>query len=537
MKQPYQIPNVPESERTPTVNVLLDFIQQLLRKIELLEQANQLLKDEIAVLKSQKPKPPMLPGKLEKKTAISCDENGDKKKRPGSEKRHKTATLEIHKEVYVAAESVPQGSIRKGYNEWVVQEIAIQNCNTRYLLERWQTPDGKYLVAKLPQEINNQHFGPELIRYILYQYYHCHVTRPLIREQLTELGLDISSGEIDAILIQGHDTFHAEKDEILRVGLRCSKEIRTDDTGGRHDGKNCFCTQIGSDLFTWFKTTDNKSRVNFLQLLRCNATDYFINEGALWYIEQHGGSDTILRRLRLELGRSFCDKNAWDAFLANECNLGTQQRRIATEATLFGCLLEYGISKDLVVQSDDAKQFDVFVHGLCWVHAERPFRKMIPLDDKMRRRIDEIRDLIWRFYQELKEYKQAPTPQTKELLNQKFDEIFSQETEYLAINQVLKSIKKNKQELLLVLERPYVSLHNNGSEREIREYVKRRKISGGTRSDLGRQCRDTFTSLKKTCRKLGISFWCYLLDRITNAQKMLSLPEIILQKATAPPVP
>ena len=50
----------------------------------------------------------------------------------------------------------------------------------------------------------------------------------------------------------------------------------------------------------------------------------------------------------------------------------------------------------------------------------------------------------------------------------------------------------------------------------VREYVKKRKVSGSTRSDLGRRCRDTFTSLKKTCRKLGISFWEYLNDRVVG---------------------
>ena len=73
---------------------------------------------------------------------------------------------------------------------------------------------------------------------------------------------------------------------------------------------------------------------------------------------------------------------------------------------------------------------------------------------------------------------------------------------------------KNKSELLLVLDRPDIPLHNNGAENAIREYVKKRKISSSTRSELGRRCRDTFTSLKKTCRKLGISFWQYLKDRI-----------------------
>jgi hypothetical protein len=82
----------------------------------------------------------------------------------------------------------------------------------------------------------------------------------------------------------------------------------------------------------------------------------------------------------------------------------------------------------------------------------------------------------------------------------------------------------------LVLDRPDIPLHNNLSENDIREYVKRRKISGSTRSDAGKMCRDSFTSLKKTCRKLGISFWDYLTDRIHRKKKIPPLWEILALK-------
>jgi len=83
----------------------------------------------------------------------------------------------------------------------------------------------------------------------------------------------------------------------------------------------------------------------------------------------------------------------------------------------------------------------------------------------------------------------------------------------------------------MVLERPEIPLHNNESERDIREYVKRRKISGSSRSDDGRRCRDTFISLKKTCRKLGVSFWRYLQDRIIDQFIIPPLPSLIRFKA------
>jgi hypothetical protein len=80
---------------------------------------------------------------------------------------------------------------------------------------------------------------------------------------------------------------------------------------------------------------------------------------------------------------------------------------------------------------------------------------------------------------------------------------------------------------LLVLERPDIPLHNNTSENDLRDYVKKRKISGSTRSGPGRRCRDTFTSLKKTCRKHGVSFWEYLKDRVTGQNVIARLPDLI----------
>jgi hypothetical protein len=84
----------------------------------------------------------------------------------------------------------------------------------------------------------------------------------------------------------------------------------------------------------------------------------------------------------------------------------------------------------------------------------------------------------------------------------------------------------------VVLDRPEIPLHTNGSETDIRDYVKKRKVSGGTRSDEGRRCRDTFATLKKTCRKLNISFWHYLTDRLgIGEQAIAPLPLIITERA------
>ncbi len=112
--------------------------------------------------------------------------------------------------------------------------------------------------------------------------------------------------------------------------------------------------------------------------------------------------------------------------------------------------------------------------------------------------------------------------------------IFTTRTSCQTLNLALDRIYKNKSELLLVFERPDIPLHNNAAENAIREYAQRRKLSGSTRSDTGRKCRDTFPSLKKTCRKLGLSLWKYLLDRIENTGRILTLPDLIRQQALYP---
>ena len=141
------------------------------------------------------------------------------------------------------------------------------------------------------------------------------------------------------------------------------------------------------------------------------------------------------------------------------------------------------------------------------------------------------KEAFWTLYQALKKYKQQPDETLISTLEQQFDQLCEPVEGFDSLNQVLEALKKKKNKLLLVLKRPRASLHNNDSERDIREYVKRRKISAGTRSENGRKARDTFLSLKKTCRKLGISFWEYLIDRLNHDNQISPLSLIMVHKA------
>lgn len=534
MKKRDEIPPISADEATPLVKALVGIINRLQEDNQRLEGNIQEMRDEIAVLKGEKAKPKFKSSKMDENTNKNDDAgDNDTKKRPGSAKRSKTIELTIHEErVILLEEPAPPGARFKGYSDVVVQGMVIKAHNVRYRLECWQTVDGHLLTGKLPEALQGHHFDPMLRSYILYQYHHCHVTQPLLLEQLREWGIDISVGQIDALLSADKEPFHKEKDELLIAGLEVSRSITVDDSGARHQGKNGYVTQIGNDLFAWFASTGSKSRINFLELLHAGSVTYHVTEEALSYMQEQGLAAAIRQQLHLQTPTEISTQEKWRHHLDALGIKGERHMRIATEGALLGGLLEKGLNPELAIISDGAGQFAILLHGLCWIHAERLIHKLIPLNDQHRQAIALVRDQIWSFYADLKTYKTQPDPARIPEFEWRFTSIFTQRTVYATLDQTLKRLYRHKDELLLVLHRPDIPVHTNGSETDIRDYVKKRKVSGGTRSDLGRQCRDTFASLKKTCRKLGISFWQYLLDRVSLINTIPPLPTIIRNAST-----
>jgi hypothetical protein len=525
-----ELPPIPEAERTALVEALLAIIDAQQQRIQELDETVGKLRDEMAVLKGEKPRPKIAPSRLESPPVKTPPAPGNK--RPGSAKRSKTASFITPIEVKIPFPDPPPGSTSKGYEEYFVQELVLTSKVTRYLRERILTPDGKTLLAPLPDDVLPAgHFGPTLIAHILHQYHHCNVTQPLLLEHLRELGIDISAGQLHNILTENKDAFHQEKAEVLQTGLQTASHVGVDDTGARHDGKNGYCTAIGNDLFAYFCSTDSKSRLNFLTVLRGGGTGYSINEVAIAYWQRQKLPVKLIECLRAGQ-QQFADEAGWQT---RREELGITAERhvlIATEGALLGQVIAQGARADLVVLSDGAPQFDILVHASCWVHAERPLARMIPYNEAHRAEIEKIREQIWELYKDLKAYREKPDPAVKASLEKRFDEMVSQKTNYPAsIGTVLKEMREHKADLLRVLEQPEVPLHNNGSESIIRTYVKTRKISGSTRSEAGRRCRDTFSSLKKTCGKLGVSFWAYLQDRVRGLGQIPRLADLIRQKA------
>jgi len=513
-------------------------VVKLLEEVADLRQTVAAQRDEIARLKGGPPRPNIKPNSkpsgMEQATDPKPPGGSKERRRRGSTR----AKLTINEERKVKLSAPPPDARFKGYTSFVVQDLVIHPHVVEFQCERWLTADGKIMTAPLPEGFDG-HFGPQLRRFVLAQYHQGQTTVPRLLALVRGFGIDISKRELVRLLTAGHDGFHAEARDVLRAGLASAAWITVDDTGARHKAKNGFCTQIGNAHFTAFATSTSKSRLNFLSLLRAGHGDYVVNDAALAYMRERALPAQVIARLAEHPDRYFADQAAWTAHLDKlgiaALKVNPDPVLIATEGALWGSVKHHGFLHDSVIVSDDAGQFNVGQHGLCWVHAERLVHKLDTFTDQHRAAQATVRAAIWQLYSDLKAYRCAPTAQRKADLEAEFDRIFTGKTGFVTLDRLLARLHANKAELLKVLERPEIPLHTNGSENDIRCHVTRRKVSGGTRSDFGRDARDTFLGLAKTCAKLGISFWNYLGARLNlPGAAVPPLPNLILARARSP---
>ncbi len=497
--------------------LVLGLLEQVAGLKELVREQSE----EIARLKGLKGKPDIKPEAKKKPSGMEngTDPTDANPKEPDKRKRSKKNFRIPVQDRIVKAHDVPAGSRNLGYEDFMVEDIILHAIAIRYRRERWLTPDGRTVIAALPMGVTD-HVGAELKRFILMLYHQGQTTVPRLVALLDSMGLDVSERKIVRILTEEVERFKAEAQAVLRAAFqKAASWISVDDTGARHKGKNGICTQIGNHLFTFFATPHSKSRINFLSLLRAGHTDYVLNDAAFEYMKDHNMPSWVSDKLQEHHPRIFANEAAWLAHLEEigltKIRVHPNPVQIATEGALWGSILSHGFLKDSVILSDDAGQFNVGdAHALCWVHAERLVYKLKFFTDAGRAAQEKVRREIWDFYRALKAYKTKPAEEDKKRLAKRFDQIFDQKTGICAIDKLLNRLRRNKPELLRALERPDIPLHTNGSENDIRCQVTRRKISGTTRSDKGRDSRDAFLSLAKTCMKLDISFWDYLGDRL-----------------------
>jgi hypothetical protein len=504
------LPRLSELSRAALEAMLVE----LAGKVAGLERVVAEQREQIAHLKGLKGKPRIPPSGMDKATEPSRPDQAATRRRRGK------VSPRVAVEDAIAQAPVPPGSRFKGYVPFLVQDLVISARAIRYRRERWIAPDGRTILAPLPEGVDG-HFGPELRRFVLMQYHQGQSTLPRLADMLRSIGVAISKRQLQRLLTDNKDAFVAEAQAVLRAGLETSAWVSVDDTGARHKSRNGFCTTIGNDRFAWFGTRASKSRLNFLELLRAGHTDYVLNDAAYGYMREHNLASTSIERLRAEPETHFADPAAWTRHLErlglSALSVAPNPVRVATEGALWGSIQAHRLLPDTVVLSDDAGQFAIGRHALCWVHAERLVHKLDPANDRQRRAQALVRGLIWDFYADLKAYKARPASPRAAALRTRFDAIFDRRTGFATLDRLLRRLRANKAELLAVLDRPEIPLHTNGAENDIRCQVVRRKVSAGTRSDTGRDGRDAFLGLARTCRKVGVEIWDYLGDRLKVA--------------------
>jgi hypothetical protein len=517
---------------------LLNLVEKLSADLRALQEENQALRDEINHLKGEQGKPNI---KANRTASVETSKHSSETERKQKRKRHqssKKAEIEINRKevVKVRAEELPADAQFKGYVEVVVQDIVVKTDNVLFRKEKYYSPSTrKTYLARLPEGYEGE-FGPGVKAFGLDMYFEVGASEPKILGFLDRVGLKISKGKFSSLLIEGQDIFHSESDAVYESGLRSTSYQQTDSTLTRVNGQNQNCNVVCNPFYSVYRTLAHKDRMSMLDVLRNGHPRKFrLNQTAL---------DCLLNVQLAQATRqtltACCSELEWDekkfqehlAFLFPK--LGHQQRKEITDAAAIAAYraeTDWPVIENLVC--DDAPHYNKLTRRmmLCWVHEGRPYKKLLPVVPLHRQLLDSFLQRFWDYYRELLTYKQSPSQAEHTRLEAVFDELFATKTGYEALDERIAKTKAKKQSLLLVLEFPELPLHNNASELGVRRRVRKRDVSFGPRTEAGKRAWDTFMTLAETTRKLGVSFYAYLHDRITGAKAILPLPDLIAHAA------
>jgi hypothetical protein len=521
----------PEKTRM-LVQHLCNIIETLYIKLNKIEAENKQLKDEINKLKGEQGKP-----KFKPKTNPTPKNEHNQIKRIENKnewkKSSKKENLKIDEVKEIKYEGLlPKDAINKGTRSVIIQDIIVKTNNIEYKLETYYSPsENKTYEAKLPDHINGE-FGNELKSWVIVWYYHCQISETKIHQMLTDMGIIISEGTISNMLIKNHDNFHQEKLDIAKAGILSTPYQHTDSTGARDQGINKHFNVLCNDYYSVFVTSEKKDRMSIIKILNLDKeVCYLINDYTVNFLKEKKLPKEIISKLANFIENKELTETEFKTTLNKYFpNIKKKHKTLIMEAA---AITSYQENNDIpVIQQlvcDDAKQYFYITktRGLCWIHEERHYKKLIPFLPHHQTLLDDFREKIWDYYFQLKKYKMTPNEKDKKRLSDLFDEIFTTETGYGELDNRIKLTMAKKENLLLVLEYPEIPLHNNPAELALRKYVIKIKISFGTKTKEGASCWETFFSILDTCRKLGVNFRDYLYDRISNEYKMPSLASLI----------
>jgi hypothetical protein len=523
--------------------------EELLNLVEHLVADQETLCQEVQRLKQQ------LDHKKRARTTNSADDDkpdtdhsSEKHRRKRQKPKPRSASdrrsfkdLKIHEtiECPVDPATLPPDAVRVEDESTVVQDIEIKPRNVRFQQHvYYSAAAGKYFRGPLPSGYDVGDFGADLRALILSLKYCGNMSEPKIGEFLQNFDVQISAGSLSNILTNTAASFEDEFHGLFTAGLASTSYQQTDDTSARVAGKFWHTHIVCNPYYTAFFTRPRKDRLTVLEVLQNTSDPRFrLGEKTLQLLRSEFDIPRKWRLALEQLGEVELDKASLAALLDDWFGAGNQQLRTAIEHASATVYYQQQTTVPVVetLVCDDARQFKSITDhlALCWIHAGRHYEKLSPVVSRHAKLLDAFQERYWDYYAALQRYRDGPTALEADRLRLEFDEWFATRTGYDALDDRIAKTAAKKHELLTVLDHPEVPLHNNASELGARVSARRRDVSLHSRSIRGARAMDLFTTLVQTCKKLGISAYAYLSDRLRRRYAMPSLAASIRTAASA----
>ncbi|MGI8419850.1 MAG: IS66 family transposase [Candidatus Levyibacteriota bacterium] len=418
-------------------------IEKIMQAYILLQEENSKLKAEIARLKGQPRKPQFNTSDNQQSHGVT-----NLLKEKGTWHKSSKGKLPIDREEQLAEVDQCECGSRQFRSlrttTKVVQGILFQRNNVAYRGRHKECINcGRKYKSILPEELKGISFDPNLKSLLSYLKFACRMTYPLLSRMLTGIGIQMSNGEINKILLGNGDHLKPTQEHLRTVGFAKSTYLQSDASGAKRKEK-----RTGKISNQYIQVISNK----FL---------------SVFSITKHYNAKSLNRLLGRE---------------------GRKKPFVSDDGSPNGECLKC-----------KNKQ-------LCWVHEIRHYQKQFPFFNAHQELQGQILTQWQNFYHLAKHYGESPPgkmQEKKEEIQNLFDQITSQITGYDLLDKQLRLTKKKKERLLLFLDHPELPIHNNQCEQDIRQFVIIRKISGETKSVRGDRSIERHLSVIQTAQKQG----------------------------------
>ncbi|MHC4406432.1 MAG: IS66 family transposase [Planctomycetota bacterium] len=539
-------------EQLATVDVLDPVAEQAVQ--ELLNLVERLVADNKALLQEVQQLQKRLEQKKKTKTTTDdkpgADHSSEKPRRRRERSRTPPASdgrtfkdVAIHEEVEcpVDPQQLPPDARRLADDTVVVQNIKIEPFNIRFRQHVYYSPSEKTTYrGSLPAGYEPGDFGPDLRALILALKYCGNMSEPKIHEFLQNFDVSISAGSLSNILTGTAESFEDEYHALLLAGLQSTPYQQTDDTSARVAGEFWHTHILCNPYYTGYFTRPHKNRLTLLEVLQHQTSLQFrFNGETQKLLEQLKVPKKWQDRVALlgedvELDAEGLHRllNGW----FGEGRGGPTRSHIEQAAAIVYYQHQRAVPVVQTLVCDDAGQFKLITKwlALCWIHEGRHYERLSPVVRRHAVLLDEFTEQFWDYYAALQRYRDGPTALEAKRLREQFDELFSTQTGYEALDDRIAKTAAKKNELLTVLDHPEVPLHNNASELGARVSARRRDVSLHSKSARGARAMDIFTTMVQTCKKLGVSAYAYLRDRLSRRSRLPSLADSIRAASGCP---